>query len=158
MVRCLNPGDHNPRRITQADKHFAKTLDLKFPVKIRDIHKIEKNNSIGISVFGYENKKNIQSMYQNNVKKNMLTYYWWEKEKKTLCSLHRGRKSFCRYCLHAFITEEILKRHIKDCFKSNGKQRIIMPKKCEYVKFKNFERKIKSPFMIYVGFEFILVP
>ena len=33
-----------------------------------------------------------------------------------------------------------------------------MPKKCEYVKFKNFERKIKSPFMIYAGFEFILVP
>ena len=57
LVRCLNPGDHNPRRITQADKHFAKTPDLKFPVKIRDIHKIEKNNSIGISVFGYENKK-----------------------------------------------------------------------------------------------------
>ena len=97
-------------------------------------------------------------MYQNNVKKNMLTYYWWEKEKKTLCSLPRGRKNFCRYCLHAFITEGILKRHIKDCFKINGKQRIIMPKKCEYVKFKNFERKIKSPFMIYAGFEFILVP
>ena len=26
------------------------------------------------------------------------------------------------------------------------------------VKFKNFERKIKSPFMIYVDFESILVP
>ena len=46
-------------------------------------------------------------------------------------SLHRGRKHFCRYCLHAFITKEILKRHIKDCFKINGKQRIIMPKKAE---------------------------
>ena len=49
-------------------------------------------------------------------------------------SLHRGRKHFCCYCLHAFITEEILKRHIKDCFKINGKQRIIMSKKGEYVK------------------------
>ena len=44
-------------------------------------------------------------------------------------SVHRGRKHFCRYCLHAFITEEILKRHIKDCFKINGKQTIKMPKK-----------------------------
>ena len=26
-------------------------------MKIRDIHKIEKKNSIGISVFGYENKE-----------------------------------------------------------------------------------------------------
>ena len=60
-------------------------------------------------------------------------------------SLHRGRKHFCRYCLHAFITDKILKRHIKDCFKINGKQRIIMRKKGEYVKLKNYERKIKSP-------------
>ena len=30
---------------------------LKFPVKIRDIYKIEKKNSIGISVFDYENKE-----------------------------------------------------------------------------------------------------
>ena len=72
-------------------------------------------------------------------------------------SLHRGRKHFFHYCLHAFITEEILKRHIKDCFKVNGKQRIKVPKKSEYVKFKNFQRKIKSPFIIYVDFESILV-
>ena len=26
-----------------------------------------------------------------------------------------GRKHFCRYRLHAFIKEEVLKRHIKDC-------------------------------------------
>ena len=73
-------------------------------------------------------------------------------------SLHRRRKHFCRYCLHAFITEEILKRHIKDCFEINGKQKIKMPEKDEYIKFKNFERKIKSPFMIYAYFESILEP
>ena len=50
-------------------------------------------------------------------------------------SLHHGRKYFCRHCLHAFITKEILKRHIKDCFKINGKQTIKVPKKGEYVKF-----------------------
>ena len=72
--------------------------------------------------------------------------------------LHRRKKHFCRYCLQAFTTEEMLKRHIKDCFKVNGKQRIAMPKKGKYVKFKNYERKIKSPFMIYVDFECILVP
>ena len=33
------------------------------------------------------------------------------------------------YCLQAFSTEEILKCHVKDCFKTNGKQRIIMPEK-----------------------------
>ena len=33
-----------------------------------------------------------------------------------------------------------------------------MPKKGEYVRFKKFERKIHSPFMIYAYFESILVP
>ena len=65
-------------------------------------------------------------------------------------TLHRGRKLICRYYLHAFSTEEVLKRHIKNYFKINGKQRIIMPKTDEYRKFKKYERKIKSPFMIYV--------
>ena len=40
----------------------------------------------------------------------------------------------------------------------NGKKTIKMPKKKEYVKFKDFERKIKSPFTIYADFEGILVP
>ena len=33
-----------------------------------------------------------------------------------------------------------------------------MPRKGEYVKFKNFERKIKPIFMIYGDFEIVLVP
>ena len=72
--------------------------------------------------------------------------------------LHRGRKHFCRCCLQAFSTEGILKCHIKDFFKINGKQRIKMSKKGEHVKFKNFERKIISPYMVYADFESILVP
>ena len=73
-------------------------------------------------------------------------------------TLHHERKHFFRYCLYAFVTEKFLKRHIKDCFKINGKRTMKMLKKGEYIKFKNFERKIKSPFMIYADFESILVP
>ena len=43
IVRCLHPADL--RRITNADKEFAKKLDfkdIKFQVKIRDIRKIAK--------------------------------------------------------------------------------------------------------------------
>ena len=60
LSRYLNPADHHPARITKGDKGFAKSLDFKdmnFPVKIRDIHKIENYNSINISVFGYENEE-----------------------------------------------------------------------------------------------------
>ena len=51
-------ADCNPARITKADKDFVKKLDfrdIKFSVKISDIHIIEKKKFIYISVFGYEN-------------------------------------------------------------------------------------------------------
>ena len=72
-------------------------------------------------------------------------------------TFHHGRKHFCRYYLQAFRIAEKLKCHIKDYFKINHKQTIKMPKKGEYIKFKNFRRKIKSPFMIYANFESVLV-
>ena len=73
-------------------------------------------------------------------------------------TLHRGRKYFCRYLLQAFKTAEKLKCHINDCFKIDRNQASKMPKKVEYGKFKNLERKLKSPFVIYADFESILVP
>ena len=54
----LHSADH-PARIRKIDKLFGDELDfedIKFPVKIKDIHRIEKN-SIGISVSGYERKE-----------------------------------------------------------------------------------------------------
>ena len=45
-------------------------------------------------------------------------------------TLHSERKHFCGYCLQVFSTAEILKSHVKDCFKINDKQKIKMPKKC----------------------------
>ena len=73
--------------------------------------------------------------------------------------LNVAEKKHCYcYCLQAFRIEEILKHHIKDCFKIYCKQKVIMSKNGKYVKFKNKERKTKSPFMIYADFESILVP
>ena len=50
------------------DKLYGDKLEfknIKFPVKVRDIDRTKRKISIGISVFGYENKKkNIQSMCQ----------------------------------------------------------------------------------------------
>ena len=175
LVRYLNPVDRNLARITKADKEFTKKLDfkgIKFPVKIRDIYNIEKNNSIGISVFSYEYKEKYQIYVSKKCCEENHVYLLLigEEVKRRYAlikdfnpfiydhALHRGKNIFCHYCLQAFSTEEILKRHIKDCFKINGKQRIIMPRKTEYVKFRNYERKIKSSFIIYADFESILVP
>ena len=86
MFRYLYPADHHQARITKANKDFEKEPDFKvitFPVKIRDIHRIEKKNSFAISVFGYESKLKIQSIYQKNaVKKNVDLWLIGEKGKR----------------------------------------------------------------------------
>ena len=72
--KVLPSSDHNPRVISKADKDFAKKLDfkeVKFSVKIRDVQKIEKMNSISISIFGYKNKEK----YPIHVSKNTFKNY-----------------------------------------------------------------------------------
>ena len=71
-------------------------------------------------------------------------------------SLHRERKHFWSLLFTRFHYRRNFKVSIKDCFKINGKQTIKTPKKGEYVKFKNFEKK--PPFVIYADFESILGP
>ena len=56
-------------------------------------------------------------------------------------TLRCRRKYFCRYFLQVYVTEEILTSNIKDCFKINGKHRIKMPKKGEFVTLKIYEGK-----------------
>ena len=135
LVGYLHPADRSQASITKADKDFWKRLDFKhkkFPVKARDIHKTKKKKRIpsALVLLVMKMRKNIQSMYQKNaVKRNLLIYYWYEEKtkdimfsSKTYHTLNRGRKHFCRYCLQAFSTEEILIYHIKDCFRTNGKK------------------------------------
>ena len=59
LVRYLHPADCSPAKITKAGKVLARIdfKDIKFPVKIKDIHNIVKQNSINISVFGFENER-----------------------------------------------------------------------------------------------------
>ena len=132
MVRHLHPSNQNPRRIRKVDKLCGEKLDLiKFPVKVRDIHKIERKNSIDISAFGYENK----GKYPIYVSKKCCEdkhvdllligvgekkHYVLNKDFKTFMydrTLHHGRKHFCRSCLQAFRTAKTLKYQIKDYFK-----------------------------------------
>ena len=58
--RYLHLVDKNPERIGKIGKNLARKLDfkdIKFPVKIRDIRKIEKKIVNSISVFGYGNRE-----------------------------------------------------------------------------------------------------
>ena len=162
IVIYSNSADSSRARITKSDKKFAKKFDfndIKFPEKIKDIslwlwkqrkhpiyesRKCCKEKHVDLLLIEEEGKRNYVLI------KDFNTFIYNH-------SLHRGGQHFCLYCLHPFTTEEVLKCHIKNCFKMNGKQRIVMPKKGEYVTFQNYERKIKSTFIICADFQSILV-
>ena len=105
-------------RITETEKDFAKKLDFKdiiFSVKVRDIHKIEKRNSINISVFGYENKQkhpiyiSKKCCEEKHVDLLLIAeegkrHYRLIKDFNSFMynhTLHRRNKHFWRYCLQA---------------------------------------------------------
>ena len=79
LFKYLNPANHYPTRITNTNNDSAKKLDfkdLKFPVKISDIYKIEEKIPSALMILTMKIRKNIQSMYLKNLaKKNVLTYY-----------------------------------------------------------------------------------
>ena len=59
-IRHLNPQEKDPQRIKKIDRKMVDTLNydgIEFPVTIKQINKIEKQNNININVFGYENKQ-----------------------------------------------------------------------------------------------------
>ena len=66
VVRYLHIADHQPARITKADKDFARKLDfkdIKFPIKIWDIYKFEKRILTPLVFLVMKIWKNIQSTY-----------------------------------------------------------------------------------------------
>ena len=78
LFRYLHPADHHPARIRKAERLFGDKLDsedIKFPIKIEDIHKIEKKLST-LVFLGYENKvKYPIYVSKYDLKKNTLIYY-----------------------------------------------------------------------------------
>lgn len=167
LIRYLHLAYHCPAR---TERLFGDKLDfksMKLTAKIWDIYKI---STISTSIFGYENQ-HIYPIYVSKkwcegkhfdsllIEEKGQRYYVLIKNFNGFMynhKLHRGREHFCHCCL-AFSLAKILESNVLDCFKISGKQIIKMHKKGKYVRLKNYEKKIKSPFMMYAVFESILV-
>ena len=83
--------------------------------KVSDFKKCFEENHVYLLLIGKEGKIHYVLI------KNFNTFMYDN-------TLHCGRKHFCHYCLQAFHTENILKSHVKDCFKMNDKQMIGISK------------------------------
>ena len=168
-IRHLNPQDKDPQRIKKTDKQNIEKLDyssIEFPVTVKQINKIEKQNNICINLFGYEEKQKFpiyisKEKYQDHMELLLITegenkhYVLIKDFNKFMFSQtkHEHKKYFCMYCLQCFSREDVLTEHKNNCILINGKQAINMPEKGDKVYFKNHHKQLPVPFVIYADFE-----
>ena len=168
-IRHLNLQDKDPQRIKKTDKQYIKKLDyssIEFPVTVKQINKIEKQNNISINLFGYEEKQKFpiyisKEKYQDHMELLLITegenkHYVLIKDFNKFMfnqTKHEHRKYFCMYCLQCFSREDVLTEHKNNCISINGKQAINMPEKGDKVYFKNHHKQLPVPFIIYADFE-----
>ena len=171
-VRHLNPRTNNPDRISQSDRKYIENLNysgITFPVNIKQMNKIEKQNGINVNVFSYENKQLFPIRISKEKNKDFLNlllitenenqhYVLIKDFNKFMYSKtkYKARKHFCMYCLQCFSSERVLNDHTENCMVLNGEQAIKMPsKKDNILKFNNFHKQQAVPFVIYADFEAI---
>ena len=168
-IRHLNPQDKDPQRIKKTDKQYIEKLDyssIEFPVTVKQINKIEKQNNICINLFGYEEKQKFpiyisKEKYQDHMELLLITegenkHYVLIKDFNKFIfrqNKHEHKKHFCMYCLQCFSREDVLTEHKNNCISINGKQAINMPEKGDKVYFKNHHKQLPVPFVIYADFE-----
>ena len=171
-IRHLNPQEKNPQRIKKEDKKMINELNydgINFPLSQKHYNKVEKQNSIRINVFGYENGQPFPIHISKEKFEDQMNLLLLESDGNKHYVLikdfnlfmfkqtkHKSKKNFCMNCLQCFSSIEILDAHRKDCIVINGKQAIKMPNEDENeVEFVNHRKQIPVPFVIYADFEAI---
>ena len=174
-VRHINPDKKDPQRITQKDRKIAQTLDytgVTFPVTIKDMGRIEKQNKININAYLYNEDGKYVTPYRNSETEygdtlNVLLiereaeseykqHYVYIKDFNRLnfnVNKHEHKKYFCQRCIQPFYSEDDLEAHKGDCLIINGTQRIEMPQPGSKVFFHNYQNQLPVPFVIYADFE-----
>ena len=171
-IRHLNPQDKNPQRIKKEDKKMINELNydgIDFPLSQKHYNKVEKQNSMRVNVFGYENAQPFpihisKETFEDQmnlllITKDKMKHYVLIKDFNAFMynqSKHKERKHFSMYCLQCFSSERILANRVNNCLTINGAQAINMPKQGENIlKFNNFHKQLPVPFVIYADFEAI---
>ena len=145
-----------------------------YPVCLKDIDKFERQNpNISITVFGYDGKIVYPLKNSNNntdrehkitlmlIEQDGVKHYCLVKDLSRLLSSqvskHNGKKYFCDRCLNPFNNQEALDKHKKYCVEYEAVA-INMPKEGTMLKFVNYYRGERVPFVIYADFECCIEP
>ena len=167
-LSALFPQEDNPHRQLHYTPHARKIsmTGIDTPTPLNQILKFEKINDLSINVFTYE--KDVIPLYistrkpsESNKKINLLLltdgeayHYTWIKCFSRLMAhrtKHTGAQYYCYYCLHGFSSERTLEKHGDLCQRQDP-QRIYFPED-PWICFKNIDKQLPVPFIIYADFE-----
>ena len=136
-----------------------------FPTELKDIPKIEKNNSLSVNVLGYDKTDGIYPLYNTKqvqekhinlllVKQGDKSHYCLVRSMSRLLQTltkHKAKSYYCNNCLHGCVSQQVLEKHQEFCLKQRS-QRIEFPKETTLT-FKHFSKKLKMPYIFYADFE-----
>ena len=186
VTRALSMVDDHPERITKELREQAKKYkweEITFPTKVKNICVWERNNDIGVNVFGYD--EDVKKLYtiriaelENPISTINLylhddNHYCVIKDLGRLVSAQLSKKNhgkdICLRCLNAFgrLTKKerqedperksLLELHEEIC-SGQKLQRSVYPDPGDTIKFRNYERLHDVPFVVYADFECFVKP
>ena len=176
ILRYLRPREDNDSRLTDLKKYenSLNTKGISFPMKLIDISKFEKLNPElpGINVFSVDNNIFYPLRMTERDCLNTIDLFLYEEDGVSHYTLiknfHRLIKSqktksnngsifICKKCFTHFTKEELLQKHILHC--SNNETVVVkMPKEKTMLYFKNNEKQLPMPFVVYADFECFTKP
>ena len=177
ILRYLHPKEIHEERLTDLKKYefSLNTKGITFPLKLKDISKFEKlNRSLpGINVFSVDENKTFYPlrMAETDCLKTIDLFLYEEdgvshysliksfnrliKSQKT--SSKNGSIFICKKCFTHYTKEELLEKHILYC-SNNETVSVTMPKENTMLCFKNYDKQLPIPFVVYADFECFTKP
>ena len=176
ILRYLYPGDRNEEKLTDLKKYefSLNTKGISFPMNIKDISKFEKLNPSlpGINVFSVDNRIFYPLRMVKKDCLNTIDLFLYEEEGKfhytlikNISRLLRSQITsrtnepiqICKRCFSHFTKYELLQKHIEYC-SNNETVSVKMPKQDTMLYFKNYDKQLPVPFVVYADFECFTKP
>ena len=141
------------------------------PTPLSQLDRVERQNNLALSVYGWDNGVIIHRLSNREVptnrRINLLLISQGDKYHYTVIkdlnrllfdqTKHPKQKHFCERCLHGFKRQDLLDKHTPDCRGINQTAIAIeMPKEGTKLRFENYHKQLKSPYIIYADFESII--
>ena len=174
ITSAVFPREKNAERLNKEMRDNSEKLDwsgIEFPVAAlatTQIDKFERQNSYGINILGYENgeptlirrssKLGVPKINLSFISNDETNHFCWIKNMSRLIDYNNrnGARFHCDNCLNSFWSEKSLGVHMEYCL-NNEAVKVDMPMdedgNPKYITFKNRNRKMQVPFVVYADFE-----